>query len=62
MIVWILVLIMSVNNGGGPLLIDNIASTEDCQRLANVLLKANHDQFNRYYSGTQCIAVRKAAP
>lgn len=62
MIVWVLVIIATQGNGySGPAvaIIDNIASAESCEQLANV-----HREYSRYGRRVTatCSPVRKVRP
>lgn len=58
--VWILVFYMKSTNvefrSGGPAIIDNIATQEECRRVAKVVMEAD----GAYYA--RCIEVRKINP
>jgi len=51
--VWVLVFYMGQSKQGGPSVIDNISTVQECQRVAEVLNK--HRKTNM----VQCIEVRK---
>ncbi len=50
--VWVLVFYISGYSAGGPSVIDNIATLQECQRVAGLLPKNSEDR-------TRCIEVLK---
>lgn len=57
-VVWVLVTYISSASGGGPMVVDNIATRENCEALAKVIEAEDVGRWTR----TKCIAVRKVAP
>lgn len=53
MIVWVLVLVVSIDYGGGVAVVDNISTKQDCLKLAEAL--------KTKYSVATCNAVKKAS-
>jgi hypothetical protein len=53
MIVWVLVLYMAAFNAGGPAVIDNISTKEECTRIQTEVLKSNRVTW------AQCLEVNK---
>lgn len=51
--VWVLVFYMSHRRDGGPSLIDNISTKQECQRVAEIISKDKRTDI------AQCIEVRK---
>jgi hypothetical protein len=51
--VWVLVLAVGIRNGGGPTIIDNIVTKEECVRISEVLFE------NVRGSSSLCVEVRK---
>ncbi len=54
--VWVLVIYMSGGRDGGPTVIDNISTLQECTRVAEVL------RPSRYTDRVQCVEVRKVRP
>ena len=50
--VWVLVFVAGAGNGGGPLVIENIASVQECERVRAVLAES-------FRVTSRCIEVRK---
>jgi len=53
--VWVLVFYMGTIQQGGPSVIDNISTEQECQRIAELLPEIRFTVF-------RCIEVRKAKP
>jgi hypothetical protein len=60
-VAWILVLTFRVYMGQAPMVVDNIASLENCQALGHAI---HQTDMRRGEAGSQfrCIAVRKVKP
>lgn len=56
--VWVLVLYFRAGYGGGPVVIDNIASHAECVAAAKAVKASNQ----RYYHRGTCLPVKKANP
>lgn len=56
--VWVLVIYMSGYNAGGPAVIDNIATKDECARVQEILMAHNAVGAN---TGARCIQVGKVA-
>jgi hypothetical protein len=54
--VWILIFYMGGTTSGGPAVIDNIATREECQRIEKVMGEV------RGMTASRCIEVWKAMP
>jgi hypothetical protein len=52
--VWILVFYMAGYQAGGPAVIDNISTQQECERVAALL-----SDLRRWSSDSRCIEVRK---
>ena len=50
---WVLLFYMSWNNTGGPAIIDNIATEQECVRIQQIVIARNE------YRSSQCIEVQK---
>lgn len=55
-VVWVLLAKFHVFNGGGPIILDNIASEANCRAVARILLT------EQPYSQPICFPVRKVRP
>jgi len=56
--VWVLVFYMSTGyQSGGPAVIDNIASADECQRVAKIM-----NEWKSPYAIVRCIEVWKVKP
>lgn len=53
--VWILIFYMGTVSGGGPAVIDNIASKEECVRLQEIVMKLDRTR------DVDCIETRKVS-
>ena len=63
MIVWVLIVFIDGFRAGGPLVIDNIASKAECERLLKVVGPSSFTSGagqNAYGIGGYCTPVRKA--
>jgi hypothetical protein len=63
MIVWVLVVVLSSTYGGRTVVVDDIASREECVRLGEAIFaaQATPDRL-RANPSSRCYAVRKARP
>lgn len=59
--VWVLIAYLYSGNAGGPFIIDNIATQQDCERVAeNVKYMASLSTHTLYSTvPTRCVEVRK---
>lgn len=57
--VWVLVIYMGGTGQGGPTIIDNISTAEECDRVAKVIYQSGAYPF---YKGLRCIQVQKVKP
>jgi hypothetical protein len=55
MTVWVLVFYMAGYSGGGPAVIDNIATMQECERIRTAVMEIRASQNNT----ARCIQVRK---
>lgn len=57
-VVWVFIAYISGASGAGPMVVDNIATRENCEALAKVI----EAERVATWTHTKCIAVRKIAP
>lgn len=56
--VWVLVFYIGGSREGGPTIIDNISSMQECERVRTTLIKRSMFTGEKYTAG-QCIKVEK---
>ena len=66
-VVWVLVMVFSQDRAGGPMVIDNIASKENCVALAGVIGNRYQVTPGGSYEDAHahtplCVPVRKVVP
>ncbi len=66
-VVWVLVGFLGAYYKGGPIVIDNIASQQNCEAVRELVLSTHRNEPGDAFRGSgptwaRCIQVRQAAP